>query len=151
MKRLAKKHITLVNLIETVVLGAIGGLIYVLLEVLFRGYSHWTMFLLGGLCFSIIGKFNEHIPWETPIQLQMLLGGAVITALELFVGIFVNIIFKLHLWDYSNLPFNFMGQICLYFSLLWCLLSLVIIFLDDYLRWKIFKEEIPHYTLNIKH
>lgn len=37
------------------VLAAVGGSVYVLLELALRGRSHWTMFLLGGLCFVLIG------------------------------------------------------------------------------------------------
>ena len=28
-----------------------GGVLYVLIELAWRGRSHWTMFVLGGLCF----------------------------------------------------------------------------------------------------
>ena len=38
---------------------AVGGALYVLIELLWRGWSHWTMFALGGLCFVYLGLINE--------------------------------------------------------------------------------------------
>ena len=48
------------------------------------------------------------------------------------------------------LPFNILGQISLPFSLIWFLLSGVIIIVDDYLRYKLFKEDKPKYSFLIK-
>ena len=49
-----------------------------------------------------------------------------ITAIELIFGIFDNLIMGWQVWDYSEMPLNFMGQICLSFSLYWYLLSVSI-------------------------
>ena len=108
------------------------------------------MFLLGGLCFVLIGEINEVIPWEMSIIKQGIIGAAIITSLEFISGVILNLVLKLGIWDYSNLPFNILGQICLPFSLVWFGLALVAIFLDDYLLWKWFGEEIPHYHLKDK-
>lgn len=105
------------------------------------------MFLLGGLCFIIIGALNEHLPWEMSIIKQSLIGSAIITGLEFIFGFILNIVLKLQVWDYSHLPLNILGQICLPFSLAWIGLSIVAIVIDDYLRWKLFNEEKPHYHL----
>ena len=35
---------------EYLFLWGIGGWIYYTLEILFRGFSHWSMFVLGGIC-----------------------------------------------------------------------------------------------------
>ena len=51
----------------------------------------------------------------------------------------------MNVWNYSALPLNIMGQICLPFSLLWLLLSGVIIVVDDYIRYKFFNEKKPKY------
>lgn len=129
------------------VLFGVGGLIYIGLELFCRGHTHWTMFLLGGVCFLCLGLINEVLSWEVPFILQMLIGGAIITVLELLAGYIVNIKLSWNVWDYSNVPFNFMGQICLQFSLLWCLLSAVGIVLDDWLRYLWFGEDKPNYRL----
>ena len=123
----------------------IGGGVYILIELLYRGYSHWTMFILGGLSFVLVGILNEFYTWKMPIELQMLIGGGTITLLELVMGIIVNINLCWDIWDYSDMPFNFMGQICLTFSLMWILLSGVIIVVDDYIRYLLFDEEKPVY------
>ena len=125
----------------------IGGLLYYLIEMLYRGYSHWTMFLLGGVCFILIGGVNEYIPWKMPLWQQGIIGSLIITAGELIVGYIVNIRLGWQIWNYSDIPFNFMGQICLPFSLLWIAVSLAAIVLDDYLRYWLFDEEKPHYRL----
>lgn len=132
---------------KTLVLFLCGGAVYVALEMLWRGHSHWTMALVGGLCFLLIGGINEYIPWEMPLFEQGVIGAVLVTAVELVSGIILNVWLKLGIWDYSNLPLNFMGQICLPFSLLWVCLSMCAVVLDDWLRYKLFGEERPTYTL----
>ena len=77
----------------------------------------------------------------------MVLSALIITALEFITGLIVNIWLKMDIWDYSQLPYNFMGQICLLYSIFWFLVSSVAIVLDDFLRYKIFNEEKPHYKI----
>ncbi len=103
------------NYIALFLTGAAG---YSLIEMLWRGYTHWTMSLSGGLCFIII-YFSGESMTEYGLWQKCILGAAVITAVELVVGIIVNIILKWNVWDYSKIPLNFMGQICLPYSVLW--------------------------------
>jgi len=128
------------------VLLIIGGNLYYILEVLWRGYSHFTMFMLGGICFILVGLINEiSITSNMPLIIQQFIAAIIITSLELVFGLVFNIWLGLNIWDYSSLRFNFMGQICLMFSILWFFLSLPAILLDDYLRYWIFGEEKPEY------
>lgn len=124
-----------------------GGTVYCVIELLFRGHTHPSMYILGGLCFIICGLYNEVLSWDVPLVLQMLLGSATITILEFITGVIVNIILKLNIWDYSNMPFNLLGQICLPFCIAWFFLSAVAIIVDDYLRYYFFDEEKPRYKL----
>ncbi|MCL2593423.1 MAG: putative ABC transporter permease [Defluviitaleaceae bacterium] len=124
-----------------------GGFIYYLIEIVYRGHSHPSMFIVGGLCFVIIGMINNYFPWHLGLVQQALIGTTIITFLELITGLIVNVWLGLSVWDYSNLPLNFMGQISLVSSLLWVPLAIFAIFLDDWLRYKLFKEEWPKYTL----
>lgn len=133
------------NLIKYIVLFLIGGATYFLIEILWRGHSHWTMFLLGGLCFLIVGAINNFLPWEMYFEVQSILGAIIITIFEFIVGVIVNIILKWNIWNYETIPFNIMGQVCLPFSLIWVILSAAIIIVDDYIRYKLFKEEKPYY------
>ena len=128
-------------------LGAIGSIIYMSLEILWRGYTHWTMGILGGICFICLGLINEILSWETPLVLQMLIGSTIITILEFITGCIVNIWLGWNVWDYSNLPLNLLGQICLPFSILWYFISAIGIVIDDYIRYIYFDEERPRYKL----
>lgn len=129
------------------ILGTIGGLIYVLLELIWRGYSHWTMFILGGTCFVLLGLINEILDWDTPLTLQMLIGCTVITVLEFITGCVFNLWLGWNVWDYSDLKFNILGQISLFSSIGWYFISLVGITLDDWLRYRLFGEKKPRYKL----
>lgn len=135
------------NALKMIVLLMIGGTIYFCIEMLWRGYSHWTMALVGGICFIAIGAINEYIPWEMGMVQQSLIGACLVTGIEFIAGLILNVWLGLAIWDYSNLPFNIMGQICLPFFFAWIVLSAVAIVVDDYLRYWLFKEEKPHYQL----
>ena len=132
-------------LIKYAILLIIGGVAYCGVELLYRGYTHWTMFLVGGLCFVFCGSINELFEWDMLIWYQMLICTIGITAIEFIAGIFINIVFNLNVWDYSNLPLNICGQVSLLFSIFWFGLSFVAITLDDWLRYWLFKEDKPHY------
>ena len=115
----------------------VGAGLYISIELIYRGYSHWTMGILGGISFVSIGLINEILSWDTPI----------ITFYEFVTGVILNIWLHLGIWDYSHMPLNVLGQICLPFTLIWCVLSLVGIVLDDYLRYWFFDEEKPKYKI----
>lgn len=132
-------------LCKNLFLFAIGGILYYLIEMIWRGHSHFSMFFVGGLCFILIGKINEYISWETPVYIQSILGSIITTTIEFISGCILNIWLGLDVWDYSNIPFNLLGQICLPFSVLWVFISFAAILLDDYIRYIFFGEEKPRY------
>lgn len=138
MKKVICKYMTLL---------LTGGGLYVLVELIWRGRSHWTMFLLGGLCFIGIGLINEIIPWDMPLWQQIIIGACIVTALEFLTGCIVNLWLGWDVWDYSGLPGNILGQICPQFFLLWVPIALVAIVLDDWLRYWWWDEERPHYKI----
>lgn len=125
----------------------VGGTTYVGIELLWRGYSHWSMFFLGGLCFICCGLLNEILPWDMVLSKQMLIGAIIITTLEFITGCIVNLKLGWNVWDYSNLPLNICGQVCPIFFIAWYYVSGLAIILDDWLRYWIFHEEKPHYKL----
>lgn len=137
------------NTIKTVakylILGIIGGITYIMIELLYRGYTHWSMFCVAFFAFILIGLINEFISWDMKLWKQMLIGTGIVTTLEFVSGYILNIKLGWHIWDYSNVPFNIMGQICLPFSIAWFFISLIAIVTDDYLRYWLFGEEKPHY------
>lgn len=124
-----------------------GGLLYVTLELLWRGWSHWSMFVLGGISFIALGLINEIFPWDMALWKQMLTGACIVTVLEFITGCIVNLWLGWDVWDYSSMPGNILGQICPRFFILWIFVSLGGILLDDWLRYRWFGEEIPHYRL----
>ncbi len=124
-----------------------GGLLYVLLELLWRGWSHWSMFILGGICFIALGLINEVFSWDMPLWKQMLAGACIVTALEFITGCIVNLWLGWDVWDYSKMPGNILGQVCPQFFMVWIFVSLGGIVLDDWLRYRWFGEVFPHYRL----
>ncbi len=99
----------------------IGAAAYSLLEILWRGYTHWSMSLTGGVCFSVL--FFLHVyAHHLPLSLRCVLGACAITAAEFLVGCTVNLWLGWNVWDYSGVPLNLCGQICLPYSLFWLIL-----------------------------
>lgn len=133
--------------VKALALMGIGGAIYAVIELIWRGHTHWTMALLGGLLFVLIGAINEYIPWCIPLWRQGVIGALIVTWAELVAGLVLNVWLRLGIWDYSNLPGNFMGQICPQFTAAWALLSIVAVVLDDWLRYWLFGEDRPHYKI----
>ena len=129
------------------ILFGLGGIFYVIIELLRRGNSHWSMFVLGGLCFLIIGLINEQSRGKIPLILQMSISAVIITALEFVTGYIVNIKLDMNVWNYSDLPYNIMGQVCLLYTILWFFLSLLCIIADDWLRYRLFGEEKQKYRI----
>ena len=135
------------KILKTLFLLLVGGIVYYAIELVWRGFSHWTMFILGGLCFALIGAINEFYTWDMSLISQMFISALVITLMEFITGLIVNIGLGWGIWDYSRVPYNFYGQICLLYTNLWFLLSLPGILLDDYIRYWFLKEEKPRYKV----
>jgi len=111
---------------------------------------------MGGAGFLALSMINTRIPWRMGLFYQSLIGAAALTAVEFVFGFIFNILFDYGLWNYSHIglhigqifiPLNLLAQICLPYSILWIPLSAFGIFLDDFLRWRIYEEQVPTYTL----
>ena len=77
--------------------GLIGGGGYCLIELLTRGRTHYSMFFAGAIVLTSFYYINQKYE--------------------------MNFILKEHVWDYSGVPLNFLGQVCVPFSLIWFALS----------------------------
>lgn len=119
-----------------------GGMLYTGLEFLWRGHSHESMFVAGGLCFVLIGHLGE-LPRPMSLLPRSLLGAGIVTTVELAAGLLANRQYQV--WDYRGLPGNFLGQICLPFSFLWVPVSLAAIFVYDRLSARLFGAVRPPY------
>lgn len=134
--------------IRKLILFLVGFCLYITLEVCFRGYSFVLMGICGGIIFILLDCINEVLPWDTDILIQGSIGSAMITLTELVVGEGLKYLGLPQMWDYSNLPINFDGVICLPYSLLWVLISIVGIIVADAINYYVFKiMPVPYYKL----
>lgn len=124
-----------------------GGL-YMTLELVYRQYTDYHMFYLAGVIGIVLLNINEWIDYDTSFLLQVFICGTAAIIGELLFGILFNSDY--HIWDYRNLPFNFMGQIQLYFAIIWYILSAIFIPVLDYIDYLMFPRpgiKKPYYTL----
>lgn len=120
------------------------GALYMVLEGLWRGWTHISMLVVGGVCAFLIGKLNEHPAfYDRKMWQECVIGTIIILILEFTSGCILNLWLGLGIWDYSNEPFNLYGQICLKYAFLWFMLVPICIYVDDYLRYKMFGEKKP--------
>ncbi len=127
----------------------LGGCIYYSIEMVFRGFSHWSMFVLGGFCmlfFVIQGIWTK---WREPLWRQVFWCTVFVTAGEFITGILVNKWMQWQVWDYSDQPFQLFGQICAPFTILFSGLCAVGIFLGAYLLHWLYGEEKPEFHVII--
>lgn len=89
------------------------------LELLWRKRTHSSMFLAGGSAFLLLGQVKKR--HRSPL-VQAAAGALAVTAVELASGLLFNR--KYGVWDYRKLPYNYRGQVCLPYTLLWVPVSL---------------------------
>ena len=128
------------RLAEAFLLLLAGSVLYCWLEILYRGHTHWSMAICGGVCAFVIYRINERFyHWgEIP---RALLGALVITVSEFVTGCLVNLWLGLGVWDYSHLPLNLWGQICPSFCAIWFLLCFPVGWLCGVVRRSVFLHE----------
>lgn len=116
-----------------------GGVVYCALEVLWRGRTHISMAVCGGVCFFVLYELQKNAGFSgLSLPFRALCGAIIITAAELITGCIVNLGLGLEVWDYSRLPLSFLGQICLPYSVLWFFLCFAIFPVCDLLRRFVF-------------
>ncbi|WP_461810145.1 putative ABC transporter permease [Faecalimonas sp.] len=113
---------------EYLFMWALGGTLYYTFEVFFRGFSHWTMFVLGGICVVFCVWQGMTVKWKDPLWIQILRCTIFVVSSEFITGIIVNKWFKWYVWDYTDQPFQLFGQICVPFAIIFsglCALSII--------------------------
>lgn len=113
-----------------------GCFIYSLMEISARGFTHWTMTLTGGIILTILYEMFTGLR-SFPFWQKCILGSLIITSVEFTVGVIVNIILGWNVWNYSDMPFNILGQICLPFTVLWFFLCIPAGFVCGIIRKKL--------------
>lgn len=135
------------HLVKNMLLFGVGYCTYIAIEVTYRGYSHILMGICGGLAIILIDKINDYLSWDMDILIQGGIGSLIITTFELVIGeISLHTNYLPVMWDYSNVPLNFDGVICLPFSLIWIFLSIVAILMADSINYYVFNQPpTPYY------
>ena len=134
---------------KSILLFLVGYCTYISIEVTYRNISYPIMGICGGLAILLLDKINDNISWNVDLCLQGLCGSALITFFELIIGeIALHTSLLPVMWDYSNVPLNFDGVICLPFSIVWFFLSILAIFLADAINYYVLDEpQVPYYNL----
>ena len=109
------------------ILGAVG---YAAIEIIWRGHTHWSMMIAGGICFMLFSLVAKRFK-NRNILIKAAICAVGVTAVEFIFGVVFNIILKMDVWDYSNVPFNIMGQICPMFTLIWAGIAIAFLPLAD--------------------
>ncbi|MFL0198382.1 putative ABC transporter permease [Clostridium sp. WILCCON 0269] len=129
---------------KDIILIFIMGALYMVLEGMWRGWTHISMLVVGGISAFLIGRLNEHPAfYDRKMWQECIIGTAIILILEFTSGMVLNVWLKLNIWDYSDTWGNLYGQICIPYAILWFILVPFCVFVDDYLRYKLFGEKKP--------
>ena len=131
------------------------GFIYCMIEILFRGWSHWSMFVLAGfLGVFCVDSVNNVLSFDCDYIVQILISTILCTIGEGISGIIFNVWLQLNVWDYSNMPWGtfFFGQCNVVFCIAWLLIvGLFAIFYCDAYEYYIMKiDPCPYYKINGK-
>lgn len=114
---------------------SVGAIGYGLIEILWRGRTHWSMMLAGGMSFLGLSEISKRFK-HTGLIIKSVIGCGLITSIEFLFGIIFNVILKRKVWDYSKMPLNICGQICALYSFFWLILSFLFIPISDKIRNK---------------
>ena len=127
------------------------GFIYCMIEILFRGWSHWSMFVLAGfLGVFCVDSINNTLSFDCDYIVQILISTILCTIGEGISGIILNVWLQLNVWDYSKMTFGtfFFGQCNVLFCFAWMLIISIIIFYCDAYNYYILKiEPCPYYII----
>ncbi|MDD6441920.1 MAG: hypothetical protein PUG71_07425 [bacterium] len=130
---------------EYIFFWALGGCIYYGIEIAFRGFSHWSMFCVGGLVFLFCIIQGVKMEWSEGLWVQIIRGVIYAISLEFTTGIIFNKWLRKNIWDYSDQPLQLWGQICVPFAIIFSGLLLIAILLGGFLSCVIYKEPKPHF------
>jgi uncharacterized membrane protein len=142
----ARKHL---------IIFVMGFCFYTVIEVVFNAFfgnkspNFWTLKgdstfytgILGGVLLILLGKINE-ISWckkNCCLPVLAICGAVIVTLAEFVLGLILNVWLKLNLWTYEGMFLNIMGQVCLLYMVFWIFLAPLAFWLDDLLRWILYK------------
>lgn len=132
MKYKIKNHSGQVE--KYLILFLIGALVYPFIEMLWRGYTHSTMAIVGGIGLCFVYYADGQMRGRAGLLVRAILCGVIITVIEFVAGCVLNLWLGLGVWDYSSSPFNILGQVCLGYTVLWMTLCVPGLLLCGVLR-----------------
>lgn len=119
----------------------LGAGLYPVVELVWRGHTHWTMSFTGGLCTLFIHLCNRRMGSRS-LFARCGAGCGVITCTEFAVGCIVNRLLGWNVWDYSGAPLNILGQICPLYCFFWLVLSLPVLAVSSWLERRRYDADI---------
>lgn len=123
-----------------------AGLFYILVELAYRGFTHYSMFILAGICGLVMAGMNDRFSFELDFGIQVFSCTVVCTLMEFIFGEIFNRDYSI--WDYRGMWGTFADNQCnVVFVLAWLVLCIMGIPLLDFIEWKVFDEERPYYKL----
>ena len=140
-------------LIPYTIIFIVSGFIYTALEILWRGYTHWTMFVCAGLCGLAMANINNNwLEFDTDFRIQIVASALVCTSMEFIFGMIFNGDFTI--WDYRGLwgTIHWLGdQVNILFFGVWMIISLFGLPFLDWMQWKLGLERKPYYRIGDKY
>lgn len=130
-----------VRITEALFFICFGGSVYYGLEVIFRGFSHYSMFLCGGISFYLISRLNRRYSSSLHLITRMILCTFLILFMELLFGLVFNLFLHRQVWDYSSHYYHWKGQICLTYAIVWFFISCPVLYLESFFRRWLFSSD----------
>lgn len=90
-----------------------------------RGFLNGPICPIYGVGVGIVVQFLS--PYKNNLLLLYITSVILVTALEWLTGFILEKVFHNKWWDYSNMPLNLNGYVCLLFSLIWGVACVVIV------------------------
>ncbi len=117
------------TLFQYILLFFIGAALYPIMEIAYRGYTHWSMAAAGGICLCAVHFIDLSLK-RTHLLVKCIISATFITETEFLLGCILNVALKMNIWDYSELRFNVLGQICPQFTCVWFIISIPAFFIS---------------------
>ncbi len=121
------------NAREYIGIYCVGSLGYSTVELMWRGHTHWSMGIAGGVGLVLLYLINRRMN-DRVLLIKCAAGTAALTAVEFSSGCVLNLMLRLQVWDYSRQPGNILGQICPLYCLYWFVLCIPVMKLNSYLQ-----------------
>lgn len=124
------------------ILFGMGAFGYGLIEIMWRGYTHPSMALAGGIGMPILSVIEQKFK-NLKFVYRCISGGLTILSIEFMFGFIFNVWLGMHVWDYSTVPLNFKGQICFLYFTLWCFMCAPLLICADLAYTRFFGKDKP--------